>query len=116
MTAPREKLKSRQRLQLATSELATLRDELAFDQIRIRVCDGGRHWRMYYGANHIAEYWPASGKGRVTGQDDVVRCVSAAQAQKLAVNAKQQVFSAVARELREPSEDSPTSRVPHEAP
>jgi len=83
--------------------------ELAFERIHIVQTDPAsellpvkafRHWQFYLGAMHIADYWPASGRGQVIGTPKSVRCGSTAQAQKLAVAAKRQLTTAIAGAMR----------------
>lgn len=90
------KLLRQQRLRTAMSELDTLESELAFEQIDIHLSDGDCHWQFMYGGTHLADYWPASAKGQITGQPETVACGSAAQAQKLAICAKKRLFTGMA--------------------
>ncbi len=85
----------------AQMELSVLRNELAFEQITVELSDEGRHWKFKYGDRHIADYWPASGRGQLVGAPDAVNCVSVAQAQKLAVGAKKRLFSEIAKALQQ---------------
>lgn len=92
------------RLRLAQTELETLRNELAFEQITIELTDEGKHWQFKYGNKHLADYWPASGRGQIVGQAESVECVSAAQAQRLALSAKRQFFGQIASALKQRKE------------
>lgn len=104
-------------MQAAQEDLPTLKTELAFEQIAIRISDNGHHWQFFYGGKHIADYWPASGKGQLVGQLTSVNCGSVAQAQKLAVCAKRRLFGEIAKKMQQPyaaEEESPEA--PHESP
>lgn len=100
---------------MARGELATLRTELAFEQINVVVSDNDNHWRFYFGNTHIANYWPSSGKGQVAGSEESIDCGSVAQAQKLAVSAKRSLIAEIAKTLQQTASreeaDPPT---PHE--
>jgi len=90
----------KQRLQSATAELEMLQSELAFEQITVTLSDNDQHWRFKYGDKHLADYWPASGRGQAAGQRESVRCVSVSQAHKLAVCAKKRLFADIANALQ----------------
>ena len=77
-------------------DLPILQIELAFEQITLVLADGGLHWQFYFGNQHIADYWPASAKGQRIGAIVSCACASAAQAQRLAVHAKHQLFAEIA--------------------
>jgi len=94
-------------MQAALADLPTLRAELAFEQISLCTSDRGYHWRFFYGDQHIADYWPASGKGQLAGALESTSCSSAAQAQKLAVCAKRRLFVAIAKQMQQPQCTAP---------
>lgn len=87
-------------MEAARRELDALRSELAFEQISLVITDNGLHWQFYFGARHLADYWPASGKGQRIGTLASYECGSVAQAQKLAVAAKNELFSEIAKALQ----------------
>lgn len=101
-------------MQMAQRELSVLRNELAFEQITVELSDEGRHWQFKYGDKHIADYWPASGRGQVVGATDSVTCISVAQAQKLAIGAKKRLFSEIAMVLQRLAVEEPCSLAPCE--
>lgn len=99
MPTTRKQLRAH-RLRTANSELEALRTELAFEQMSIELSDGGLHWKFLFGAKHIADYWPASGKGQLVGQDKALPCSSVSQAQRLAITAKRQILASVAKAMQ----------------
>ncbi len=96
--------KRAQRLTTANGAFVALRSELAFEQITIVRSDFGRHWQFLFGAKHIADYWPASGRGQIVGQRGSCVCASAAQAKRLALLAKKRLFAAIAKAMVQTSE------------
>jgi hypothetical protein len=97
-------------MQAARDDLETLKTELAFEQISVRISDNDLHWQFFYGGKHIADFWPASGKGQIVGELNSVSCGSVAQAQKLAVCAKRRLFGEIAKKMQQPyaaEEESP---------
>ena len=108
-----KKTARQQKLAAALAELPTLQSELAFEQITIELSDEGRHWQFKYGDRRIADYWPASSLGHVIGYNGDVRCISVAQAQRMAMGAKWQLFGSVARALRQPAASEECLSTPH---
>jgi hypothetical protein len=93
-----------QRLAAALSELPALTTELAFERISIRLSDNEHHWQFLLSEKHIADYWPASGKGQIVGQAKAVPCSSPAQAQKLVIAAKRAMFKRLATKVTKKKE------------
>lgn len=89
-------------MQAARDDLETLRTELAFEQIAVRLSDNELHWQFFYGGKHIADYWPASGRGQLVGELNSVSCGSVAQALKLAECAKRRLFGDIAKKMQQP--------------
>jgi hypothetical protein len=86
----------RQRLQEAMTQLPALQSELAFERIDVVLSDEGRHWQFFYGSRYLASYWPASARGQTAGHPHSVPCGSVSRAKRVAVGAKNHIFSEMA--------------------
>jgi len=104
-----KKAKRKLRLSTARLSLTTFREELSFEQLHLSLSDGDLHWKIGFGAQHIADYWPASGRAQIAGQTESILCSSPAQALKLAVGAKRQLFEEIASAFQPPWGELPAT-------
>jgi hypothetical protein len=97
------------RLAYAKARLKELIENLAFENILVSMTDEEKHWKLYYRGTRIADYWPASGKGKIIGDTESSPCSSPAQAQRLAVTAKRRLIRRMEKAFSDqPHEQSPS--------
>jgi hypothetical protein len=94
-----KKVLRRHRLQVALSQLQTLKDELAFEKIFVVLSDNDRHWQFFYGTKYLASYWPASSRGQIAGHAGSIACISVSRARKMAIGAKNHLFAAMSQAM-----------------
>ena len=88
------------RLVTAIAALPTMCNELQFERVSIAISADNKHWQFSYGSRCIADYWPAAGIGQIVGDAVRIPCNSPAQAMRLAMRAKRQLFARIAARLR----------------